>query len=318
MAGDAGAVAKSFDAAVRDGLLDLPQPASGRTLERWSELAWWGTTDLSLARLVEGHTDAVAILAELGAPPLPAGVSSAVWAAEPPGTVLRARQDADGSWRLDGRKLWCSGASLCDTALLTAEAPDGRRLMLVDLSSAGVTRPSPTWTATGMAASDTEAVDFDDVPAAAVGGPGDYLSRPGFWVGGLGVAALWWGGAVAAARPLRRAAASGRADPHALAHLGWIRTALGGCAALLRQAAEEVDRRPSDDVEALAHTVRSSVAQAASDVLDRVGRALGPGPLATDAEHAQRVSDLTVYVRQSHAERDLARLGELDPQLPGW
>jgi hypothetical protein len=43
-----------------------------------------------------------------------------------------------------------------------------------------------------------------------------------------------------------------------------------------------------------------------------VGRALGPAPLATDREHAQRVADLTVYLRQHHAERDLARLGELD------
>ena len=41
----------------------------------------------------------------------------------------------------------------------------------------------------------------------------------------------------------------------------------------------------------------------------RTGRALGPGPLALDARHAQHVADLTMYVRQSHAERDLAALG---------
>ena len=37
--------------------------------------------------------------------------------------------------------------------------------------------------------------------------------------------------------------------------------------------------------------------------------ALGPGPLAFEAEHATRVSDLRVYVRQHHAERDSAALG---------
>ena len=42
-----------------------------------------------------------------------------------------------------------------------------------------------------------------------------------------------------------------------------------------------------------------------------MGRALGAGPLAHDAEHAQRVADLSVYVRQHHGERDLAGLGEL-------
>ncbi|KZX22513.1 hypothetical protein ACH61_00279 [Rathayibacter tanaceti] len=41
----------------------------------------------------------------------------------------------------------------------------------------------------------------------------------------------------------------------------------------------------------------------------RAGRALGPAPLALDAEHSKRVADLTLYVRQHHAERDDAALG---------
>lgn len=45
-------------------------------------------------------------------------------------------------------------------------------------------------------------------------------------------------------------------------------------------------------------------------MLARVGRALGPAPLALEAEHARRVADLQLYVRQHHAERDQASLGE--------
>jgi hypothetical protein len=33
--------------------------------------------------------------------------------------------------------------------------------------------------------------------------------------------------------------------------------------------------------------------------------------LCTDDRHARAVADLTVYIRQSHAERDLAALGML-------
>jgi hypothetical protein len=33
--------------------------------------------------------------------------------------------------------------------------------------------------------------------------------------------------------------------------------------------------------------------------------------LATDPSHAEAVADLLVYLRQSHAERDLAGLGRL-------
>jgi hypothetical protein len=54
-----------------------------------------------------------------------------------------------------------------------------------------------------------------------------------------------------------------------------------------------------------ARRVRAVVEQAVTEVVERVGRALGPGPLAGDAEHAKRVGDLQLYVRQSHAERDL-------------
>ncbi|WP_244255972.1 hypothetical protein [Rathayibacter sp. VKM Ac-2760] len=45
------------------------------------------------------------------------------------------------------------------------------------------------------------------------------------------------------------------------------------------------------------------------EILLRAGRALGPAPLALDAEHAKRVADLALYVRQHHAERDDAALG---------
>jgi hypothetical protein len=51
----------------------------------------------------------------------------------------------------------------------------------------------------------------------------------------------------------------------------------------------------------------------------RVGRALGAGPLAHDEAHGRRVADLTVYLRQHHAERDLARLGALAAERgPAW
>lgn len=309
--GDPSDVAGAFAAAVGAGLIDLPMPAGGRTRERWASLAWWGGTDLSLARLVEGHADAVAILAELSCPPLPPRATSAVWAAEPPGAGVDARRQATG-WELTGTKAWCSGASVCDTGLLTTKADDGPRLFLADLTAAGVTHPPSTWVGVGMPASSTKAVRFDASPAQPVGGVNAYLNRPGFWIGGIGVAAVWHGGAAAVARPLRDAAASGRTGPHAAAHLGRVRVLLDGCSALLESAALRVDARPSADHETLALTVRSAVADAASEIADRVGRALGPAPLATDRAHAQRVADLTVYLRQHHAERDLARLGELD------
>ena len=67
----------------------------------------------------------------------------------------------------------------------------------------------------------------------------------------------------------------------------------------------------------LAARVRAVVADAAETGLTVVGHALGPAPLTADEEHARRVADLTVYVRQHHAERDLAALGSLVLES-GW
>jgi hypothetical protein len=60
-----------------------------------------------------------------------------------------------------------------------------------------------------------------------------------------------------------------------------------------------------------ARRVRAIVEKAADEALIRTDRALGPGPLCLDERHARAVVDLSVYVRQSHAERDLAVLGSL-------
>ena len=89
---------------------------------------------------------------------------------------------------------------------------------------------------------------------------------------------------------------------------------------MLQAAAEEADRagdpEAADDAnlqlwQRHALRVRAVVEAAATTTIERVGRALGPRPLATDAAHSRRVTDLAVYLRQSHAERDLAALGNL-------
>ncbi|MFL6055482.1 MAG: acyl-CoA dehydrogenase [Actinoallomurus sp.] len=271
-----------------------PLPGGGATRERWALLARLAEEDLSLARLSEGHFDALAILAELGGPEPGPGERWGVWAAKPPSLEVR-----DG--RVRGVKPYCSGARVCTRALVTA----GDRLF-------AVTPGQPvegSWPATGMASSDSRSVRFDDVPGEEVGPPGGYTDRPGFHHGGIGVAAVWYGGARAVARPLL-----GADGPHARAHLGAVEIALTSARDALDRAAADIDADPLDrkgQAAARALRVRSLVAAVAAEVLDRTGRALGAGPLSHDEAHGRRVADLTVYIRQHHAERDLAALGEL-------
>jgi hypothetical protein len=176
-------------------------------------------------------------------------------------------------------------------------------------------KPLPsTWWNPGMARSDTRAVQFTNAQAVEVGEPGDYLNRPGFWHGAIGVAACWLGGARRVAEPLYRCAGSESADAYSLAHLGAVDAALAAGDAMLNTAAAQIDSDPFDRANTarlLARRARAIVEYAADEAITRTGRALGPGPLCQDGRHAQRVADLTIYIRQSHAERDLAALGRL-------
>ncbi|HCN45138.1 MAG TPA: acyl-CoA dehydrogenase, partial [Pseudomonas sp.] len=68
----------------QDHLDLLPLPGQGHTLQRWQTLARVAGCDLSLAKLYEGHTDALAILSECGASHRVGQGIWGVWAAEPP------------------------------------------------------------------------------------------------------------------------------------------------------------------------------------------------------------------------------------------
>ncbi len=289
-------------------------PLPGRaTARRFAALAGLGRRDLSLARLAEGHLDAAAILHEMERT-LPAPMERwGVWAARPPGPCVTARPTEHG-WRLTGLKPYCSGARSCSHALVTADAEDGYRLFAVALDHSGVHPVAGTWPAVGMQGSDTLDVAFDDVPARAVGDPEDYLRRPGFLHGGIGVAACWLGGAQAVAAALYDRAGNGRINDHAAAHLGAVDLLLHTAETMVRGAGDAIDADPLDERgEAALHglRVRALVEKVCTEVMEHVGRATGAGPLCHDERHARAVADLTVYVRQHHAESNLAELGRL-------
>ena len=301
-------------AVVAAGLDRLPMPGSGATLARWQALSIAGGHDLSFAKLYEGHTDALAILAELDGPSI-ADATWGVWCAEPPGPGVQLRAADGDRLVLSGRKQWCSGAASISHALVSCRDADGRRMLAaVSLQQPGVEITAQGWHAVGMAGSASVDVVFSDATAVAVGAPEAYLDRAGFWLGGDGVAACWYGAARALGERLLAAThaqtkADGKPDPHRLAHLGRVDVALSGAAALLINSAAAIDANPHGDACALALRVRLTVEAAASTVLEHANRALGAGPLCRDAWFARMAADLPVFLRQSHAERDLATLG---------
>jgi len=297
---------------VDTGMDRLPLPGHGATLERWRALAAVAAHDLILAKLFEGHTDALAILHEANAQ-TQANLPDALWAtwcAEPPDARLSLLPTGDRVV-LRGRKAWCSGAHDVSHAVVSCWNSDGAPMLAaVDLRQRGVRVTDDDWHAVGMRATGSVDVWFDDVIAIPLAGPGFYVERAGFWHGGAGVAACWFGAATRLADALR-ARLAGRTDPHRLAQLGEVTVALQGSAALMRETAAAIDRAPGADAMLGAMALRLSVEASANLVLHAVGRALGAGPLCKDAALAHLYADLPVFMRQSHAERDLEAVGKL-------
>lgn len=294
---------------VEAGCDQLPLPGAGRTLERWQALAAVAASDLSLVKRYEGHTDALAILAELGGAEPPVGSRWGTWCAEPPSARVALRRRGD-QWVLEGTKAWCSGASDVTHALVSCWDEDGGpRLAAVAMAQPGVQITDEGWHAVGMASTGSVDVAFDGALVMPVGDAGDYVARAGFWQGGAGIAACWYGGAAGIAA-MTRGLAGPKPDAHKLAHLGAIDVALAGAAAVLRETAAWIDEQPSSLAHQPALRARLAVEAAATTVLSHAGRAMGAGPLCRDPQVARAMADLPVFLRQSHAERDLAALGE--------
>lgn len=335
---------------------DLAEQTSPRDLlPRWQLLSALGRTDLVLARLLEGHLDALAVLAEGGRAAVP-GALYGVWASASGGTGLSLRTPGGGSSThlpgensgglaanpdeqgrgggqagiesqavVSGRMRFCSGAGVVDRALTTAR-DRADRLWLLDVGvrdEARLRTVPGTWPALGMDASASLDIEVDALPVdagAVVGPPGFYLERTGLHLGGIGVAAVWVGGLQGLLDATLRVLGERRPDEHGLAHLGAVCLAVESAAATLLAAADRLARAPrhpvtglcdlpSAELARIALICRSAAEAAAVMGIQRLPRVVGPVALGRDGDFAHRLADLEVFVRQHHAERDLARLG---------
>lgn len=287
------------------GYLDVPLPASGRTWQRLRRIAEISAVDLSLGRLAEGHTDALAILAEANVEP-DATALHGVWAANGEVTF----RPGTGTMALHGERDYCSGAGAIDRALITAIDPAGNGVLaLANLWSPGVHIQPGSWQAVGMADSLSSSVRFHTVPAERIGEPGFYLDRPGFWQGSVNVAAAWYGGALGLARAVRPRLTSG--DPFAARLAAEIHVAIATMRLVLQEAASEIDTpcAPAAAGFSRAMIARHATFGGCQAVIDLASQAGGTGMATHDRAQARRLADLPVYLQQHHPSRDLPALG---------
>ena len=279
-----------------------------------------GSGSLPLGRLFEGHVNALELVlrygnhqqVELVAEEARAGKLFGVWNTDD-ANGLRLIHRHGRSW-LEGRKILASGAGHIERPLVTATDENGRRLMVLPKLGAPDRADLSGWTAQGMRASATGAVDFTGVeiePIEIVGREGDYERQPWFSAGAWRFAAVHLGGMERLFDLLRRhlQETNRGQDPHQAARLGAAAMAIETARLWVAQAATITEAplgsRAPEQLVAYVNLARLAVEAAALDLMQLVQRSVGlqafmrPNPI-------ERISrDLATYLRQPGPDRAL-------------
>lgn len=283
--------------------------------------------DAGVARILDGHLNAVERLAVQGPQALREREASSVragtlwagvWGADPaPGEGTPARLKGDA---ISGVKVFCSGAGGLHRALVLVREGDAASppsAAWVDLTVDGTVEVDREWFAgNGMRSSASHRVVFHGAPVLAVlGGPGALVEQPWFARDAVRTAATWAGAADAAADDAldRLAAKDDGSELTALA-AGRIATWRHGIGLWLADAAAVLDAAAVDAADAArtAAQLRIAVADAARAILDEAERALGSRPAATGAALDRAARDLRLFLLQHRLEPIVARAGRAE------
>ncbi len=280
-----------------------------------------GGADLSVARLFEGHVNAVQLVGRYGtrsqvadlADRVAAGGLSGVWGAE--GAEGMSAERAGEGWALAGRKILASGAGLLACPLVPVRTEAGQVLFLVPLDG-GERADVSGWTALGMRSSATGTVDFSGLAVdhdRVVGDPGDFTRQPAFSGGAWRFCAVHLG-AAERLLDLFREHLRGRGrgeDPYQLERVARAAAACGTAAFWVREAA----RKLADGAEApettvgFANMTRLVTERACLDVLEAVHRGVGLGAFVRPNPIERVGRDLQTYLRQPVPDLAMADAG---------
>ena len=273
-----------------------------------------GRTDIPLARLAEGHVDALRILAQAERQPV-TDVWYGVWGIPNwQQTGLRAESGPDGL-RIDGTLRFASGAGVLDRALIPVWLPDGSHLLL-DLDVTALPVDPTVWRTAAMQASlvvasspspmsesgetlwwaNRTSILGDPASSQAVSGsphagPGRRAGPPTCCAPGI------------RAQPMRSSCGSA-GYVRSWSRPSWL------CALRLMSRGPDL----TTDLQQAATEARAVTAEAVRRRLAEARLVTGPAGLALDDGISHAVPDLELYVLQQNSDSDAALLGDPERQ----
>ena len=286
--------------------------------------------NLSVARLYEGHINALRIVEMHGSAAQTARVAEivakgaflGVWGADGAEPVR-----VDGH-ALRGAKTFASGLGTVTHAIITIAGDDAPRIGLIDVRDASRHHPDD-WAMRGMRATRSGGHDFAGIEVDEVdwiGAPGCYVTEPGFVSGVWRIAALQLGATFGLLDAARR-------------HLGGLER-MGAEAQLTRLtppmmralAAETFVRRAACFGESTANTAtpeqgvalsaaaRLLTEEIAQQTIAAVEQSVGLVHFSQGSETGRMAEDLATYLRQAARDALLLRVVRhtLDTPRPVW
>lgn len=294
----------------------------------WSDrLMWLSELDLSLARLVEGHLNALQLCLRLGSPSLREFIRESlaygqmilgVWGVDSTDPVSLC------STGLSGVKNYTSGLGVVTHALVTADIAGRTQLCLVDARDSN-RHDLSSWNMRGMRATRSGSFNTTGLEATEfkhVGDADDFGQEPGLVTGVWRIAALQLGASFglldATRQQLQRA---GRADASSQIErmLPPMYQALAA-RSLVEHAAIVAERATGDhDVEAmvaLSLCARLLTEDLGQLVIASVERSMGLSFFSNDSRPGHQAADLATYMRQVARDAFAQRAGTVLMHYP--
>jgi hypothetical protein len=284
--------------------------------------------DASTARILDGHLNGVERLVVSAPAELRDGELAAiaegrlrlgVWGADPApgeGTPARLAHAADGSLILRGVKTFGSGAGGVQRARVVAgdlAGAGGRRLAYVD-TTRGVQIDRDWYRASGLRASESHRVEFEDTPVLALLGiENELLRQPWFARDAVRTAATWAGIADGIVDTATLALCEREADASQLRALGRMRTAQGTIDRWLEHATAALDAgteaRTALEHGLLAIECRAALTEACRAIAAEAAQACGSRALVDGGALDRGRRDLDLFLLQHRLDPQLVKLG---------
>ena len=329
---------EAFRELVAAGFLTAPLPAElggagfgaapGRMLGLLQLLKHVGRGHLVAGRIYEGHVNALGLIQLFGttdqrehfaAEIREDGRVFGVWNAEDPAEGVRVHPDGPGRWRLEGAKIFASGANQVERPFVNGRLPDGSvQMCIVPMERVRTASDASWWQPIGMKGTDSFRVDFTGAELGRehlIGGPGDYYREPWFSGGAVRFAAVQLGGAEAlhdASRHYLTRLGRGE-DPFQGLRAAEAAMLVEGGNLWLRGAAEawEWPAAEAENVATYACMMRTAIERLCMEIIVHVERSVGARGLMRPEPFERMVRDLTMYLRQPAPDAAAARVARL-------